>query len=574
MPKFLQLSMFVMSLNITQLILFNGGIAFQNYLTHIILTTISISLLFCKISPSRIIYGNKRTQHTQIKLIILSLSYLSLITGISVINYASTFNSELGVFNSFREPVWYLPTTYDLSKSVNGFIYLFSTILYCIYFYLLTIKFSIKGSDSKLIFEFLKTLLIFLGIIVGLTGLIDRFFPGSNIFLPNRQTLVNDNHGFGFYGYRTNAQTLINLVCPLVFCGQYSRLVKITLAIFFTGISIINYSKVGLIIYTLIMAAIFFQGIFGVTKKIKSLIFMTSLVVLLVNSILVIMQLHPYKYSWKNYDGSIHTIELEYDFKEIMDKVNFLEVYADNDSIYSIIYDNKANLTQLRCQNGANYKYVDLNDENLNLSKLIVNINLREGTGWVKRNGQNKINFLHSIENPTISYISWLQKPSIRPCKVVVFNGNVSNEIYSNKHPFLSILKLEYQSRIKLIKQSFIMLKDKPIFGYGFNSYSSAVLAYRNVGEEWPAWAHNDILQIVVEIGILGSFIFILINIFIIWNFFKGKYDIGIKISILGFLIMATHDFPFQIFGLVIALLTVLFIALFEIAKPTHHQLN
>ncbi len=74
------------------------------------------------------------------------------------------------------------------------------------------------------------------------------------------------------------------------------------------------------------------------------------------------------------------------------------------------------------------------------------------------------------------------------------------------------------QWRINIWKTSFKMIKDKPIFGHGINTYMKTFQTYREGMDTYnsPTYAHNCYIQLLVEVGVVGflAFLWILIRLF------------------------------------------------------------
>ena len=60
------------------------------------------------------------------------------------------------------------------------------------------------------------------------------------------------------------------------------------------------------------------------------------------------------------------------------------------------------------------------------------------------------------------------------------------------------------QSRTEIWKDSLVMIKDRPFFGHGPNTYMTVFQAYRSKSVFLPTYAHNCYLQIAAETGLLG----------------------------------------------------------------------
>ncbi len=108
------------------------------------------------------------------------------------------------------------------------------------------------------------------------------------------------------------------------------------------------------------------------------------------------------------------------------------------------------------------------------------------------------------------------------------------------------------ESRISIWVESMQLVKDRPVFGHGINTYMRIFQAYRRVPSSSPTFAHNCYIQMAMEVGILGlvAFLFIIFKLF--YEFFKKQkllfftsgnlrvVSFGILSGIVAFL---THSF-------------------------------
>ncbi len=105
------------------------------------------------------------------------------------------------------------------------------------------------------------------------------------------------------------------------------------------------------------------------------------------------------------------------------------------------------------------------------------------------------------------------------------------------------------------------MVKDKPMSGHGFGGfyfnyipYQGKVLSTHNPKSFYPIremviWAHNDFLQEVIEIGILGLFLPILILIEVISLFMKFRsnlWSLSVALGVVTFSTISFFDFPLR----------------------------
>ncbi len=106
--------------------------------------------------------------------------------------------------------------------------------------------------------------------------------------------------------------------------------------------------------------------------------------------------------------------------------------------------------------------------------------------------------------------------------------------------------------RILLVKTSLSMIKSKPLFGFGINTYSEYFPKFRPVGYRGLMYAHNSYLQMAVEIGLVGVFFYLLFLAALFLGTLKTVFSstlsehrtltIGVLSSVLGLLINALFE--------------------------------
>ncbi|MCK4462886.1 MAG: O-antigen ligase family protein, partial [Candidatus Omnitrophica bacterium] len=123
---------------------------------------------------------------------------------------------------------------------------------------------------------------------------------------------------------------------------------------------------------------------------------------------------------------------------------------------------------------------------------------------------------------------------------------------------------LSFKDRIEMWKNSGEMLKDKPIQGFGLNTFYENYKYYRKDKFKYKkgSYAHNCYLQQAVEVGIPGLliFLYLLFSIFKIpfkiiskaGNKFSLNLALGIWIGLFNFCIYAFFDTNFYSLPLVI----------------------
>lgn len=101
--------------------------------------------------------------------------------------------------------------------------------------------------------------------------------------------------------------------------------------------------------------------------------------------------------------------------------------------------------------------------------------------------------------------------------------------------------------RISLWKESLAMIKDRPVFGHGLNTYARVAPKYKTT-RQGGGYSHNSFLQMAAETGVLGlvSFLSVLAAFFRMgWVSFTRKRDLlvlGLLSGILAFLVHGFFD--------------------------------
>ncbi|MBU0468044.1 MAG: O-antigen ligase family protein [Candidatus Omnitrophica bacterium] len=83
--------------------------------------------------------------------------------------------------------------------------------------------------------------------------------------------------------------------------------------------------------------------------------------------------------------------------------------------------------------------------------------------------------------------------------------------------------------RVVVWEDSIRMIKNKPVFGYGINTFAKEFQKIRTAYQESPTYAHNCYIQIAAENGLLGLFCFL----WIIVSMFK-KITHSISVRLMG----------------------------------------
>ncbi|MDA9850540.1 O-antigen ligase family protein [Flavobacteriaceae bacterium] len=105
-----------------------------------------------------------------------------------------------------------------------------------------------------------------------------------------------------------------------------------------------------------------------------------------------------------------------------------------------------------------------------------------------------------------------------------------------------------FNQRLNNYKLAFDLFSQKPIFGHGIGSWKVKSLKFQDLNNESlfiPYYVHNDFLQFLVELGIVGLALYLLLFVYLIIFSFKS-YNMGLYLSasIFIFLIDSNLNFP------------------------------
>jgi O-antigen ligase len=134
---------------------------------------------------------------------------------------------------------------------------------------------------------------------------------------------------------------------------------------------------------------------------------------------------------------------------------------------------------------------------------------------------------------------------------VAIFVGIIGSSQLLNRMETLRNPIKAYYDRFEIIRDSFNIFKDFPVFGTGFNTFGEIAQKYKVA--TWQAsyvFSHNEPVQLLVEVGIIG---FLLAGIFLINSFIrlftawlKRKNDFSVFITIaclIGMFSVLFHSF-------------------------------
>ena len=124
------------------------------------------------------------------------------------------------------------------------------------------------------------------------------------------------------------------------------------------------------------------------------------------------------------------------------------------------------------------------------------------------------------------------------------------------------------EQRLYLQRAAWDMFKDKPLFGWGIDSYEKLLPFYGSdsLNSERFEQASSDILQLLAELGVFGSLV--IVGFFIIFIFRYIHKNEGIRLSnhlLIGctpVIVLAFFDTPFMSPAVVVSFFTIFFSAL------------
>lgn len=97
-----------------------------------------------------------------------------------------------------------------------------------------------------------------------------------------------------------------------------------------------------------------------------------------------------------------------------------------------------------------------------------------------------------------------------------------------------------FNTRMNMIKYGWDWFKEKPLFGYGIDNYR---VLYSRIGFE-GTYSHNNVIELLVSVGLIGTIIFYLSYLGVLVNVFKIRKEdrvliLAIVSIIIGYLIMS-----------------------------------
>ena len=99
--------------------------------------------------------------------------------------------------------------------------------------------------------------------------------------------------------------------------------------------------------------------------------------------------------------------------------------------------------------------------------------------------------------------------------------------------------------RTHIWRDTLNMIKERPVFGHGINTYMRLFQKYRSDPSQYPTYAHNCYLQIAAEMGLAGLIVFL----WIVGRFFRNSVNkktgyvlLGVAAGMFAFLVHSFFD--------------------------------
>ncbi|MFZ4413962.1 MAG: O-antigen ligase family protein [Bacteroidales bacterium] len=117
-----------------------------------------------------------------------------------------------------------------------------------------------------------------------------------------------------------------------------------------------------------------------------------------------------------------------------------------------------------------------------------------------------------------------------------------SNDIYNKSYTErLSTIASGESGRVDSWKRSAILFKQHPIFGVGMGNWKVNIMKYENQERSDFTFmynSHNDFIEITTETGIFGGLLFVSLFVFLMLNFVKAFFSIGVNENTYSFLFL------------------------------------
>jgi len=118
--------------------------------------------------------------------------------------------------------------------------------------------------------------------------------------------------------------------------------------------------------------------------------------------------------------------------------------------------------------------------------------------------------------------------------------------------PAVTETTLTWSYKLALYEDAWSAFCAKPLFGWGHDSFERVLAFYQNadISDYYFASAHSDLLEMMVENGLLGTFVWLAVPGYYFIKFFRLKHKRTLSYHLFGScvlgLIAALIDFPFQ----------------------------
>ena len=457
--------------------------------------------------------------------------------------------------------------------------------------------------------------------VLALVGILQRLDGTDKLlWIKDRIETSYSQQSFGPFGYRGNAASYLNMIIPLTATFYYyksnnykkyafkgkvgysqSHLILIPSFIIMVAATITTLSRGGFIVLLLILFGIFFHQYFKSNAYSKYQRFTYSVFLLIGLIVAYYTGFEDLKYRWNtdkvvyettindpNYEdilvlnSTIPNFPCEHDI-DLFRIANSSHFSFINGSFSGFLYKNSH--IQLILQNHRNSSRVcmvytnllqilDGNQFNLEVTRttngLSSKLNNRKLMGYEYKDGPLPPNWSFPIIPNEVTVFrkslfndnGYFQTDSIsiNPIEksATIRNSNANAIDLPLKNSFnFKVLKSNTSSRDRIYANSWVMAKDFFWFGCGLGSWSTAYLLYRDMDENWEAWAHCDWLQYWICLGVFGCIPGIALFVLTIVGpkpqigfFLPHSINFGLNLAIFGCLIHAIFDFPLHVLSL------------------------
>ena len=507
---------------------------------------------------------------------------------VSVINYRGVYDSDL-YFLEYRSYIKYLPTSLDKFATLKGIGFL----LLCFLFYINAHCFNRQlRKKTKKCYKFFLSISAFSLTALIIVGIASRIIDTPNLlFIFEREYFSNSQLSFGSFGYRTNAGFYIltaglwlyaeTVNYSIIHHGKFRMrgLHILLILILGTAVFIVIKSRICLFLYMIFTSLIVISNFNHINKnQIMSIICKVMALIIVVSISITFSRLKESLYRVHTNPNNIVTKQIKIQFSYHMlsnssknevayftDSFNgnfkkfFLAIYQAEDKISLRFVDRIKNLeftesVSILQSSGIGHIRILFNEssfiiQSLDTEELVIeskqlNLTTKLSTNFIiKRLKLNNINNIFGKSStPRVNTLTILG-----PHDEVIFREKFS------KLNFFQFLDSVSSGRNNLYYTSLKILQDYPIFGVGFNNWNLAYNINKDIGIIPEAWLHNDPLQLIIELGLLGVAILIAIiyKIFVIFGKLCHKspnrvHFLTTWVGLLLVLIGSLFDFPFH----------------------------